>query len=214
MQKKQNDVSTEILRVLLETDVPLTAYAISKRIKRSIQIVSYHLEQFLLKGIVESDEKSGRNLFYLKPILYDKEMIIAFKDALTPIVKVIASECEDVSHIINILEACLLLFIRSLKEEFLPNHFKGKNNYEEPQKFDDEIKQTVLKRDNHLCQLCETDQKVGVHHIDYNRSNNSLTNLITLCDKCNNFVNGNRNRNHWIKYFSDKINLNSSLNSK
>ena len=70
----------------------------------------------------------------------------------------------------------------------------------------------ILKRDNYTCQLCgfrkqkrekNDRQIIGVHHIDYNKKNNSETNLITLCNVCNSKV--NYMREQWKSYFENKI---------
>ncbi len=49
------------------------------------------------------------------------------------------------------------------------------------------LKREARDRDNHSCQDCG-DQRFGpplyVHHIDKNRDNNVLENLVTLCSKC------------------------------
>lgn len=44
----------------------------------------------------------------------------------------------------------------------------------------------VLERDDHRCQDCGEDDVtlLGIHHIDENRENNSLQNLVTLCEGC------------------------------
>jgi 5-methylcytosine-specific restriction endonuclease McrA len=48
----------------------------------------------------------------------------------------------------------------------------------------------VFERDEHKCQCCGCEDgklltnKLIVHHIDVNKLNNSLSNLITLCTQC------------------------------
>lgn len=48
----------------------------------------------------------------------------------------------------------------------------------------------ILDRDEHKCQCCGCSQdskatnKMGIHHIDCDRNNNSPSNLITLCTQC------------------------------
>lgn len=63
-------------------------------------------------------------------------------------------------------------------------------------------RKVVLERDK-ICQLCSQDFDLIVHHIDYNKSNNTLDNLIVLCRKCNSMV--NKNRKFYTKLFKDKI---------
>jgi len=70
------------------------------------------------------------------------------------------------------------------------------------------IRGDVKKRDGRLCQLCsksEIDElrnvghRLAIHHIDYNKENCVLENLITLCCGCNARV--NRNREFWTEFF-------------
>jgi len=42
----------------------------------------------------------------------------------------------------------------------------------------------VRKRDNYICQLCFNSGKT-VHHIDTDKGNGKITNLVNLCCKCN-----------------------------
>jgi hypothetical protein len=42
----------------------------------------------------------------------------------------------------------------------------------------------VFERDGYKCQCCGTKKNLLAHHIDCFRSNNSVTNLITLCTQC------------------------------
>ena len=58
-----------------------------------------------------------------------------------------------------------------------------------PSKFSQKLKLQVKTRDNFSCQVCgkieEPDKPaLHVHHIDHNRSNNTLENLLTLCSHC------------------------------
>lgn len=65
-----------------------------------------------------------------------------------------------------------------------------------------EIADSIRDRDDHVCQLCgtpENGKKHPVHHIDYDKQNNSPSNLISLCVSHNTKV--NRNREQWTKYF-------------
>lgn len=54
------------------------------------------------------------------------------------------------------------------------------------------IRKAVFIRDENKCQMmikCKKDKskKLCVHHIDENRSNNKMRNLITLCSNCHNY---------------------------
>lgn len=79
--------------------------------------------------------------------------------------------------------------------------------------FNDALKEMVKEIHNHVCKLCDISEqehfkkygfRLSVHHIDYDKKNNNLTNLIPLCVSCNSKV--NVNRNHWLQYFRSTIN--------
>jgi len=66
----------------------------------------------------------------------------------------------------------------------------GIGNLPYPFGFDEELKECIRERDNHICQLCgkmqeENGRKLDVHHIDYNKDNLDFNNLIALCSSCN-----------------------------
>jgi hypothetical protein len=55
--------------------------------------------------------------------------------------------------------------------------------------FNNKLKELVRKRDNYECQICGKKQeklnyKLNVHHIDFNKKNNALSNLMSLCKPC------------------------------
>ncbi len=47
-----------------------------------------------------------------------------------------------------------------------------------------EVRKSVLLRDNSECRICGTMGQLDVHHIDKDRRNNELINLILLCKEC------------------------------
>ena len=71
----------------------------------------------------------------------------------------------------------------------------------------EELKDSIRKRDNYICQECGLHQdelqnrisKLDVHHIDYDKNNYNPENLITLCRSCH--IKTNKNREYWINYF-------------
>jgi len=101
--------------------------------------------------------------------------------------------------------------------EKLSNSLKGKyigknaNNWQggksfEPYglEFNNSLKEKIRKRDNYKCKLCNIDesklkQKLNIHHIDYNKQNNSKDNLISLCLSCH--MKTNFERNYWEELF-------------
>jgi hypothetical protein len=71
--------------------------------------------------------------------------------------------------------------------------------------FNKQLKDKVRVRDNFTCQLCkkpemECNRRLAVHHIDYNKSNVSLDNLIALCLSCH--MKTNSNQDYWKQHFT------------
>ena len=67
--------------------------------------------------------------------------------------------------------------------------------------FDEFLKEQIRQRDDYICQLCGIsqdehveliDDKLSVHHIDYDKTNNVSSNLISLCKSCHSKTNHNR----------------------
>jgi len=80
-------------------------------------------------------------------------------------------------------------------------------------KFNKQLKEKIRKRDRYRCQEClmqEKDmvtkkgkvKKLNIHHIDYNKRNNSSDNLISLCQSCHSKT--GFNREDWSKYLKKK----------
>ncbi len=88
-------------------------------------------------------------------------------------------------------------------------NWQGGLTFEEyPIDFNDKLKEEIRKRDGCLCQLCnnlqeELKRKLDVHHVDYDKENCEMDNLIALCGSCNAKV--NKNREYWTKYFQEKL---------
>ncbi len=77
-----------------------------------------------------------------------------------------------------------------------------------PWQFNKELKAIIRARDNYTCQICDITeakyrQPLRVHHIDYNKENCELYNLVSLCVKCHTKTNSNRHR--WTEYFIRKM---------
>lgn len=68
--------------------------------------------------------------------------------------------------------------------------------------FSKELKQKVKDRDNNICQVCSKKVFLVIHHIDYNKRNHNVKNLISLCKSCHSKTNFNRPK--WKKQFLDK----------
>jgi len=93
-----------------------------------------------------------------------------------------------------------------------PNYIDGLSNLPYPVGFNDQLKERVRERDNHICQKCGRteveclflwNQVLHIHHIDYEIENLSDENLISLCLSCNSRV--NTNREYWTPFFQKKI---------
>ncbi len=70
-----------------------------------------------------------------------------------------------------------------------------------------ELKERIKKRDNHCCQnpdCWQSNTRLTVHHIDYNKKNCNLRNLITLCASCNSRANADRG--FWRKHYKQIVN--------
>jgi len=73
--------------------------------------------------------------------------------------------------------------------------------------FNDAFKRKIRKRDNYTCQECgyteeQLGRKLDIHHIDYDKKNNDLKNLICLCRACH--AQTNYSRKDWTNYFLKK----------
>lgn len=78
--------------------------------------------------------------------------------------------------------------------------------------FNELLKEKVRRRDGYVCQKCGMTQKESlekfhrklfIHHINYNKNDCDLSNLVSLCSRCSSDV--NFNRGYWTKYFSQKV---------
>jgi hypothetical protein len=72
--------------------------------------------------------------------------------------------------------------------------------------FNRKLKNEIRERDCYKCKGCgvmEFEQRHSIHHIDYNKENCSLENLITICRSCNSKANFDRYR--WIKFYKNII---------
>jgi 5-methylcytosine-specific restriction endonuclease McrA len=65
----------------------------------------------------------------------------------------------------------------------MSNTLEGKNRYLSKRRYGGN-REDVLKRDKYKCRLCGSIDYLCVHHIDQDLNNNSVENLITLCQRC------------------------------
>lgn len=74
--------------------------------------------------------------------------------------------------------------------------------------FNNQLKNYIRWMDNYTCQQCgicqdQLNYKLCIHHIDFNKKNNTIQNLISLCRTCH--LQTNYNREDWTIYFQNKI---------
>ncbi len=75
--------------------------------------------------------------------------------------------------------------------------------------FNNTLKLEVRTRDSFACRECGyTEKQLGytlhVHHINYDKSDSALDNLLSLCRSCH--MQTNFSRDDWSRYFQDKLN--------
>lgn len=79
------------------------------------------------------------------------------------------------------------------KKDKHPNWMGGVSNGEYGIEFNKELKKQIKNSYSYICQLCNAaNLDLDIHHIDYNKTNNSLSNLIPLCKSCHSKTNYNR----------------------
>jgi len=102
-----------------------------------------------------------------------------------------------------------------------PNWIDGRSFEPYTSEFNEQLKESIRKRDNHTCQNCSmteeehltvVGQVLHIHHIDYNKINCQKENLITLCQSCNSRA--NFNRDYWKKIYTEKINKMGNIKIK
>ena len=89
---------------------------------------------------------------------------------------------------------------KNLKAEN-PNWRGGISIQPYPLSFTTELKGEIKNRDQYRCYECRTQNRLCVHHIDYDKKNCDKNNLITLCITCHPKTNFNRKK--WTLYFSN-----------
>lgn len=93
----------------------------------------------------------------------------------------------------------------------------GKSFEEYGTEFNRDLKQEIRSRDKHMCRNCgkhriENARNLEVHHIDFNKKNNSYINLISLCKSCHTKTTSTKNRVSYIKYYEDKVGISDNSN--
>jgi hypothetical protein len=92
-----------------------------------------------------------------------------------------------------------------------PSYIHGNGYLPYPKEFR-HIRKEIIERDNFKCQNCTMTQEehykkwnrdIEIHHIDYNKLNCERTNLITLCKKCNDKA--NQDRDYYYALYTYKM---------
>lgn len=90
---------------------------------------------------------------------------------------------EDIDDILN-------MKTKEYNNQFVNNYMiKDKPKTEDLKKYYINKKwkinrEIVLERDKYKCVICSNKKKIHVHHVDKDRLNNEIYNLLTLCAKC------------------------------
>jgi hypothetical protein len=93
-----------------------------------------------------------------------------------------------------------------------PAYIDGNCKCKYPSIFNNKLKEQIRNRDRYTCQNCGMTKRqqwlwlkwqLPVHHIDYNKENCGVQNLITLCNRCN--IKANSNRSYWKLFYKEKI---------
>ena len=93
-----------------------------------------------------------------------------------------------------------------IKGELNPQWLDGKSFEPYTPEFNKELKQFILKRDNYTCQCPDCEHKttiLHIHHIDYDKLNSNMKNLITLCNSCHSITNVKSNRQYWTEFYQN-----------
>jgi glutamate mutase epsilon subunit len=74
------------------------------------------------------------------------------------------------------------------------------------QDWTEDLKDAIRKRDGYSCRLCsihqkELEEKIHVHHVDYDKKNCNPENLISLCRSCH--MKTNWGREKWGGFFNE-----------
>lgn len=79
--------------------------------------------------------------------------------------------------------------------------WKGGISFEPyPPEFNNELKRRIRERDNYICGICGEKDAKWVHHINYDKQDQTPTNLITLHNSCH--TKTNYERESWEEFFT------------
>lgn len=85
----------------------------------------------------------------------------------------------------------------------------GKTLEKYPKDFSNELKAFIKDRDNYICQICSRDvyrsRHGHIHHINGNKADNNLDNLILLCSSCHSKIHAGDKLSPVLQAFRDKL---------
>jgi 5-methylcytosine-specific restriction endonuclease McrA len=99
-----------------------------------------------------------------------------------------------------------------------PNWLGGLDDEKYKIDFNRDIRSRIRFRDRFTCQICGKKEQPGkenrldVHHIDYNKLNTSSSNLVALCRSCH--IDTNSNREKWVLFFKEQFKKRGLYESK
>jgi len=89
----------------------------------------------------------------------------------------------------------------------LASNWQGGKSFEEyGVEFNKDLKQQIKERDAYICQSYSCEYRTNIldiHHIDYDKKNNNIENLITLCRSCHMKTNSKNNRQYFTELYQN-----------
>jgi hypothetical protein len=76
-----------------------------------------------------------------------------------------------------------------------------------PVEWNKKLREKIRHRDGFACAICggiQANKNLDVHHIDYDKSNLSPENLISLCSSCHTRTTASKQRVFWKQYFIER----------
>lgn len=139
-----------------------------------------------------SNRSSSKRKERLSPtIKQKKDSVLRIVDRMTNFININNIILEDVKF-----------DIRALTDGYKPYKY----NYSKSNRLDENIRTATFIRDNGKCQMCGLNHSLEAHHITPRRynGNDSINNLITLCNKCHKSI--TNKELEYKEYFYNKIN--------
>ena len=76
------------------------------------------------------------------------------------------------------------------------------------ERFSEDFKERIRKRDHYACRVCglpqeENGRSLDVHHVDYDKKNTVESNCVSLCNSCHGST--NHNRDYWQQHLTERF---------